>query len=300
MDKEIKREALRQYFKYFTGWFIVTGIFLLIGIGALIFTVAVRNSSRNNSSAPKERVYDYANVLTDEEEQELSDYIAQNQKKAKVDIVVVTVDQEMGLDDPTWEYNMMNYADNFYDENRFGWNCQVGDGALLLDNWYEDERGSQKGCWLSTSGKMENIIGSYEEGRVFDAMDRYIDSNPFLAYCAAVEMLGRYGEGGAGTDSVELGSFCCLFFLPFVVALIYVLVHLRQVKAKDTTTAGTYVVNGTLALRSKSDEFIRKNVVSHRIESSGGSSGGGNHGGGSHGHHTSSGGHSHGGGGRRR
>lgn len=301
MDKEIKREALRQYLKYFRIWFIITGVILLLTVATLVVTVIASHAPRGNSFAPLERVYDYADVLTDAEEDELRELIAAKEKKCHIDIIIVTLNQEMGLDDWTWESNMMNYADDFYDDGKYGWNKAHGDGALLLDNWYEDANGSQKGSWLSTSGKMEDIIGAYEEGRVFDAMDVYIDSNPCKAYSAAVKRLAEYGGAGEGFDSAELSSYVCLLFIPFVVALIYALVNLKQSKAKDTTVATTYVVNGTSVLRARSDDFIRKNVVSHRIESSsGGGSGGGHHGGGSHGSHRSSGGHSHGGGGRRR
>lgn len=301
MDKEMKREALRQYFKYFRIWFIITGVIVLITACVVVEQVIVQNAPRGNSLAPAERVYDYANVLTAAEEDELRTLIAKYEKKCHVDIIIVTLDQEMGLDDRTWETNMMNFADDFYDDRKYGWDMAYGDGALLLDNWYEDERGSQKGSWLSTSGKMERIIGAYEEGSVFDAMDVYIDSNPYKAYRAAVQRLAQYGGSGVGFDGAELGAYACLLFIPFVVALIYALVNLNQSKAKDTTAANTYVENGKPVLRSRADDFIRKNVVSHRIETSSGSSGGSHHsGGGSHGSHRSSSGHSHGGGGRRR
>ena len=299
MNKEIKREALKQYLKYFRIWFIITGVILLLTIGILITRVIARNASRGNSSAPQERVYDFADVLTNAEEDELRDLIAKYEAKCHFDIIIVTLDQEMGENDRTWDFNMMNYADDFYDDRKYGWNKEYGDGALLLDNWYEDANGSQKGSWLSTSGKMESIISAEKERRVFDAMDAYIDSNPYKAYSAAVSRLAEYGGGGLEFGSVS-GACACPLFISFVVALIYALVNLKQSKAKDTTVATTYVVNGTSVLRAKSDDFIRKNVVSHRIESSSGGGSGGRSGGGSHGSHRSSSGHSHGGGGRRR
>lgn len=298
MNKEIKREALRQYFSYFKIWFIITGAIVLVTIGIAVINLIARNGSRGNFKAPQERVYDYADVMTDSEEDELRELIAKYEDKCHFDMVVVTLNQEMGLEDSVWEWNMMNYADDFYDDGKYGWDEAYGDGALLLDNWYEDEYGSQKGSWLSTSGKMEEIIGAREEEEVFDAMYRYIDSDPYRAYSAAVKRLAEYGRGGSGDETG--GVSCFLFFLPFVVALIFALTNLNQSKAKDTTAPNTYVVSGKPTLNSKTDDFIRKNMVSHRIESSSGSSGSSHSGGGSHGSHRSSGGHSHGGGGRRR
>lgn len=300
MNEEIKREAFRQYFKYFRIWFIITGIFVLITVGVVAVNWLSNRRSRGNASAPEERVYDYADVLTDAEEEDLRACIAKYEMEAHIDIVIVTLNQEMGEDDWSWESNMMNYADDFYDNGKYGWNEAYGDGALLLDNWYEDENGSQKGAWLSTSGKMERIICIWEENEVFDAMDVYINESPYKAYRAAVIRLAEFGKYGEGFEGAEV-SFLCLLFVPFVVAVIYAVSNLAQTKAKDTTVPATYVANGRPVMRAKSDDFIRKNVVSHRIESSsGGSSGGSHRGGGSHGSHRSSSGHSHGGGGRRR
>jgi len=87
--------------------------------------------------------------------------------------------------------------------------------------------------------------------------------------------------------------------LPTIVALIYMFVHMHQKKAKNTTTANTYVAGGRPVLKNKSDRFIRKHVSSRRIETSS-SSGGGSRSSGGGGHHRSSSGASHGGGSRRR
>lgn len=303
MDKELKREALRQYLKYFKVWFIITGIAIVLTIGVALVKTVADSKPRGNDMALTERVYDYADVLTDSEEENLRQEIAECEKKAKIDIVIVTLNEPMGESDRVWEDNMMNYADDFYDNGKYGWNRAYGDGALLLDNWYEDSNGSQKGSWLSTSGKMEYTIGAREEDVVLDAMYAYIDTRPYQAYRAAVYKLAYYGEHGYdGVDESEvLASLCCAWVVPLIVAVIYAGVHMSQSKAKDTTTAKTYIGREGVNLRFKSDDFIRKNVTSHRIESSSSGGGGSSHrGGGSHGSHRSSGGHSHGGGGRRR
>ncbi|MCM1113142.1 MAG: TPM domain-containing protein [Muribaculum sp.] len=309
MDKEIKRQALRQYLRYFRIWFIIVGITVAVTSVVLIAQTVSARLPRGNRNADEGRVYDYADVLTDSEEQTLRDKIAEYEQKSHVDIVIVTLREPMGKDDSDWEWNMMNYADDFYDNGNYGWNKAHGDGALLLDNWYEDADGSQKGSWLSTSGKMEEIIGIWEEDKVLDDMYEYIDRNPYRAYLAAAKRLadfGRYGAGDRGYGTTP-GEWVSVFFgvsvISFMVALFYLLSHLMPTMGKDTTSAGTYVEGGVPVVRLRTDDFIRKSVTSRRIESSssGGGGGGSSHrGGGSYGSHTSSGGHSHGGGGRRR
>lgn len=301
MNHEMKTLALKQYFKYFAGWFIVAGILLLVTVGAFVIKSLSKSEVRNNSEASTQHVYDYADVLTASEEESLQAYIAEKEQFGTLDIIIVTLNEPMGVSDYEWEDNMMNYADDFYDYGKFGWNKPYGDGVCLLDNWYEDENGSQKGTWLSTTGKMEDTIGWEEEDVVLDAMYYYIDSNPYKAYCAAVDELADYGKYGYGSQGdISGGSFFCMaFIVPFIVAGIYAVANLQQTKASDTTVAGTYVENGQMSIRSKTDQFIRKSVSSYRVSSSSGG-GSGHRGGGSSGSHRSSSGRSHGGGGRRR
>lgn len=301
MDREIKKEAMKNYFRYFRIWFIITGIIVFFTVFVAAIMLFGSNSVRQNNFADKERVFDYADVLTDSEEQNLRKYIAECEKKGHFDIVLITINRPVEYEYPSWDYAMMNIADDAYDNGMYGWNRKYGDGALLLDNWYEDENGSQKGSWLSTSGKMEENIGSWEESLVFREMDAYIDSNPYMAYRAAIGKLTEFSKHGAGYEnfgSYYLGSFVISLF----VAISYGVVCMNQSKPKDTTTARTYVENGKPDIRSHADTFIRKSLTSHKIQSSsgGGGGGGGRSGGGSYGHHTSSGGHSHGGGGHRR
>lgn len=308
MDYDVKKEARRQYLHYFRFWLIGAGIVLLLAIGAYAIRSIGRNASRTNTNVSDERVYDYADVLTDDEEESLRKLIAKLEKKCQADIVLVTINEAVGSDDYTWEQTMMKTADDLFEDAQnnyaqpYGWNKPYGDGALLLDNWYEDENGSQKGSWLSTSGRMERLIGSSEESRVFDAMDNYIDGDPYRAYKAALDRLADYGAVSSGSSlgaEGVLGSFA----IATVAALIYAVVCLKNAKAKDTTTAATYVLNGRPVVRVREDRFIRKDVVRRHIERdhSGGGGGGSHHsGGGSYGHHSSSSGHSHGGGGRRR
>lgn len=301
---DIKKEARRQYFRYFRFWMIAAAVLLAIMVAVNVLRALENRRPRGNSQAPAERVYDNADVLTDEEEEQLRQYIAKLEQKSHVDLVLVTIDQPVGEDDYTWEQTMMNLADDFYDERAYGWDQAYGDGALLLDNWYEDENGSQKGSWLSTSGKMERVIGAYEEGKVFDRMDVYIDSSPYKAYRAALEQLAGYGDTSSTADGERGAGVLGAIVISAIAAIVYAVSNLRQNKAKDTTVATTYVLNGSPEMKYKADNFLRKSVTHHRINTDsggGGSSRSGSHGGGgSYGHHSSSGGHSHGGGGRRR
>lgn len=289
MEQDIKREARKQYFKYFRVWFAGLGCLLIIGAVILAGRLSNATGARGNDKAPAERVYDYADVLTAEEEEALRAYIAECEAKVHVDMVLVTVSEDMEGTGYSWETAMMNYADDFYDHNSYGYDKVHGNGALLLDNWYE----GQEGSWLSTCGSVYDWFGDFEIDRVLDAVYYEVEDNPYEAYRAYVT---RVTEFMSESDNAVNIPWIAVVLVPIIAALIFAFSHLHQKAAEDTTTSSTYVIGGRPAFNVRRDDFIRKNVVTRRIQTS--SSSGGRSGGG--GSHRSSSGVRHGGGGRRR
>ncbi len=308
MENDYKYESRKQYLRYFRVWFIVAGILAVICVGVLIADYVESRRARTNMNAPTERVYDYADVLTDEQEENLRKLIAQSEQKYKIDIVLVTINQPMegeqakvdyDYSSTNWVENMRNTADDFWDKNKYGFNKDFeGDGALLLSNWYERQAGEH----LATSGVVEYEFSRDDIDYLLDRVGLYIEKDPYKAYQVYVEALcaeisgAEYDDGGFTKVTTALG-------LPTMVALIYLLVHIYRKKDKDTTTATTYVAGGKPVMNEKSDRFLRKHVTKRRIESNSSGGGGGSRssrssGGG--GHHRSSSGASHGGGSRRR
>lgn len=296
MENDFKKEARKQYFHYFRIWFIILGVTAVLAILVTVSGLFKDKVQRKNYEAQTERVFDYAEVLTDQEEQSLRDYIAECEERYHFDIVVVTMNENVEEHD-YWDNAMMNTADDFYDDGKYGYDMVHGDGILLLDNWYEDENGSQKGTWFSTCGNVYVNFSTYDIDDVLDQVVRFVDSSPYRAYRAAIkEACEIYDEHENGdTYSVPIAL---IIFVPIVTALIFAVTKLKQTPAKDTTTASLYVAAGSQKMRTQADEYIRKTVTSTRIntESSGHSGGSGGHGGG----HVSRSGVSHGGGGRRR
>lgn len=309
MEKDIKREALRQYFKYFKIWFIIAGILAVITIGAAVVHALTPKPVRDNGQEPTERVYDYADMLTEEEEQSLREYIAECEEKIQADIVIVTISEsvEYDLQDPDlpeafhakevgstdWSTAMRDLADNFYDYNNYGYNKVHGNGVLLLDNSYE----GQKGSWLSTCGNVYDYFGDYEIDQALYAVDDYIDESPYRAYKNCISYVTRTME--ESQESMPM-TFAPWILVGLVVALIYAAVNLHQNKAKDTTATNQYVDGKKPKINDTRDQYLRKNVVTRRIETSSSSGGSSHRSGGHGGSHRSSSGVSHGGGGHRR
>lgn len=291
MEKDLKKEAIHQYFCYFRKWFIVTGILVALLLCFFVRKVTRVNPERGNLRAEAERVYDFADVLTAEEESMLREYIAQKEADYQMDFVLVTISTDVEAQGD-WYDTMQSIADDFYDQNNFGYNKIHGDGILLLDNWYENQEGSH----LSTCGKVEKRFGTDDVDSVLDAVYVRVDKSPFNAYMAYVDQTCRVMSFAGGLkDSVGL-MLLFIMIIPLALGGSFMFTKLRQSKTPDTTNAATFVRSHQPTLTGKKDDFIRKNVTFVKIDthSSGGSSRGGG------GHHVSSGGVSHGGGGRRR
>lgn len=305
MGNDIKKEVRKQYFHYFRVWFIVVGVLLAVTAVMGVKHVIGSNVPRTNHATPAERVYDYADVLTDEEEENLRRRIAEAERKLRIDIVLVTLDQpvegeeamrQYGCRSTDWEQNMMDYADDFWEKNQYGYNRNVeGDGCILVHNWYE----GQSGAHLSASGRVEARFGNDDIDDVISAVAKRVKANPYKGYMAYVDQVYSVMSAGNGNRS-EVFSFQAIFLLPLAVAVFYAVINLKQKKAADTTTASTYVEGGKPVMKAQADDFIRKSVVTRRIETgSGGSGGSSRSSSGGGGHHTSRSGASHGGGSRR-
>lgn len=306
MNEDFKKEAKRQYLHYFRFWFIAVGVLLALVIVAGIVNSMKKNAPRGNLSAPAERVYDYADILTDEEEEKLRGYIAKKEKEYRADFVIMTFNQPVmgpeamekyGYDSVDWEENMMDIADDFWDENGYGYNSDwEGDGSILIDNRYPVK--GEGGEWLSTSGRVEAAMSFWDVDDVLYAVDDYYESDPYRAYVAYIDGVCRYLNGTGGRLVTSGAYWLGAFIVSLIIALVYAFTHLQQNKAQDTVAVNAYVAGGKPVMRDSRDDFIRKSVVRRRIETSS-SSGGGRSGGGGGGHHVSRSGASHGGGGHR-
>lgn len=296
---------MKQYFHYFRFLYIALGILAVItalASGASWMRNRMR-PARSNTECPRERVYDYADVLSDEQEEKLRSLIAGTQRATGCDIVLVTinealVDSDGYISDYEWERAMTAYADDFYDQNLYGYNAVHGDGVLLLDNWYEGQGGS----WLSTCGRAYELYSHRMIDEVVDGVYDRVQRDPYRAYEYYVRTVGKH-MGSTGRLGIHVSPVAC-FVIALIPALIFVATHLKSTEGSKSTVQTTYIDyehGGAPVFTVQRDELVNKYVTSCVIKSDSGSGGsGGRSRSGGAGGHRSSGGVSHGGGGRRR
>lgn len=271
---------MKKYLKHFCVLFIVLGVFLVIFIGVRLATKTEKTvyTRGNDQCTETGRVFDYADVLTDEEEENLRKLIRKTEDKIGCDIVLVTIyDPSVASD-----YDMMNYADDFYDNRMYGYDEPWGDGALYLDNWANGY------CWFSTCGRVEHEYSTLEIDGLIEDVCRVVNDDPYAAYKRYINSLGDTMSG----KSANAIPMSIILLAAAIITAVYVFIGVAHNKGKKTTTASTYVSGGVPVFHDRRDVFLTKYTTSRHIERSSGGSGGG-------GHHVSRGGRSHGGGGGR-
>ena len=292
----------KKYISYFKFWFLA--ILLLAVLLVVLLAVRGRESAAertNQECDTQERVFDYADVLTADQEEALRAVIAEQEKRTACDIVLVTLnesladyaaayEEELGYLTPD-RYTMV-YADNFYDEHKFGYDRPYGDGVLLLDNWYREADGGVY-SWLSTCGRAEDRFSSSMIDSLLTEALANADQDPYGAYVKYVNLFAEMMTESGGIPDIPV-------FAPLVLAVLgtvlFVESALRNHRGSKTVNLTTYVEGGKPELKRQENIFLRKTVTKRHIERNTGSGGGGGGGG----HHTSSRGVSHGGGGHRR
>lgn len=291
---------MKKFVRIFKIPLIIFVVFLVIGIVCKIIAAnrPQVEFERNNTQCTTERVFDYADVLTDDQEEELRLQIAEAELLCGTDIVIVTLNESLedyaksyediiGYVEP-YEYTMV-YADNFYDEAAFGYDKPHGDGVVFVDNWYREADGGVY-SWLSTSGKAESELTTDDIELILDLALDCVEEDPAFAYSKLVDYVEDHlnpniglGDGLGGIISVIIG---------LVAGLIFFLANLGGKKGKKTVQTRTYVKSGVPQIREHQDVFITKTMSRRKIQTETRSGGGGSH--------VSAGGHSHGGGGHRR
>lgn len=287
---------MKQYFNYFKWLFIFVAVLAIAYGGIRISRTTTVVERTNEECLTEERVFDYGDVLTDKEEQELRELIAQRQQQAGCDIVLITLNEslkeyarEREADVPYDEFVRV-FAEEFYDTNGFGYNKPIGDGVLLVDNWFREDDGKIY-TWFCAVGKADEMYTSSRVDGVLDAVYEYVEENPYKAYKAYINQV-YYDMSGKLFDMSQVPAMLP-FGIALIVMLVFVLIHWTSKKGRKTVVATTYVNGGRPHMNNQQDILVNKVVTKRRIQTSSGSGGSGGGGGRSHGGH-------HGGGGRSR
>lgn len=266
-----------------------------IEINSTVKNAALRTPKVNEN----EKIYDFANLLTDEEELSLYLDITNFINTHNLDMVVVTIDENN-------KYSSMVYADDFYDYNYFG-KGKTYDGLLMLIDMDNRE------VWISTTGQAILIYDDYRIDNMLDYIQPNLTNENYnRAVENFIEYSSKYASEGTPSSNklyyidengkmqkkqsaiyVEALQSAAIFsmIITGIFIIIGVCIHKNVKKAKQ---ANYYLDKNSVNITGKEDNFINSHTTKtyDPPSSSSSSSGGGSS------SHSSSSGSSHGGGGR--
>lgn len=245
-----------------------------------------------------EKIYDFANLLTTEEENMLYTNVRAYISQYGLDMAIVTIDDNN-------KANAQEYAQDFYDYNFF-----MVDGILFLIDMDTRE------MYISTSGKAINMYNDYRIDQILDNAYYYISDNEYYSTAESfVNMASDYASIGLpsndsyndsygydnGTDFVGIFLQCFVFSLFITGIAILILIRMNKMVRKATSSR-EYLVRETMRINHISETFLGSFITKTKRSNPSGSSG---RRGGSSGIRSGSSisigssGRSHGGGGRR-
>ena len=251
-----------------------------------------------------EKIYDFSDILTDEEERLLKEKIDKFIEENNMDMVIVT-------DSFTYSYDSQNeeYADDFYDYNDFGLDLEHYSGVLLLRNtnpsdpYYHMSTSGNAQLYLSDSrinSILDNIYYDIKSGNYYEGFSKWISYTDNYIKSGYPSTASNYYLDNYG----NMHRVKPKYYPPIGIALLMGLAAAgttvgimisKNKMVKKAHQASEYLDNGSINITKREDTYLRSHTTSYTVSSS---SGGGHHGGGGHSFHSGSSGFSHGGGGR--
>lgn len=275
-------------------------------------------------SSLDEKVFDDADLLSGSEEQKLQEEIADLAEEMSLDIIIVTTDDTRGK-------STRNYADDFYDEHRFGYEQDNGSGILFLIDMENRE------YYISTAGTamemftdrdienmLDDIFYDMSDGDYYGACREFLDGvksygtnsdvaqngyydpskDAFVEYtpeeykAQEAERLARQRKENI-SRILSPGGIVKRLLMAMAIGAVGVGVMVINVRSQKAPGGRVYMKPGSERIRDRYDRRVNTTVTTRHIPKNNGGGGSRSGGGGHTSSHTSSGGHSHGGGGRK-
>lgn len=246
--------------------------------------------SQTSAQGNKQYIYDAAGILTDKEIKSLEKQAHEYSKKRKTDLIILTTDN----DDTDKE--IKRYIQDFYDDNKPGYDKAHGNAVILGINVSEDKRD----VYLAGFKKAKSRMNDDRIDAVLDEITPHLSNDDYAkAFSLYLGLSYDYMKvvGWMNPDSIFFKtSFQLISAL--ILGLIVVGIMLFHPGGQNTVNSNTYQDAGNTKVLKRENRYLRTTVTKVRKpKQSSNSGGGGGFGGGGGG--VTRGGHSHSGGGRK-
>lgn len=248
---------------------VILTVLLIIGMAFPVY-------AQSENIIPDERLLprltDEADLLTEAEEDTLLKNLNEISERQRCDIVIATVTSLNGQ-------SPMDYADDFYDYNGYGYE-ENRDGILLLISMEDRD------WWISTCGYgitaftdagieyiKEQFLPDLSDGNYFQSFTKFAELCDNFITQARTE--SPYDTGHLPKEPLSPVFILGDFLVGFIIALILALIKKGKLKSvRPQTQAQNYTVPGSLFLSVNRDWLINKTITTRKIQqdSSAGSS----------------------------
>lgn len=244
------------------------------------------NDNKYECKTPKvdnsKKIYDFADLLSDNEERELLDYVESFISKYNMDMALVTINENpYGVSD----YGSKVYAQDFYYYNRFGIGSSH-DGIILLIDMFN------RYIYMATKGEAMLVFDDSRIDNITEVAYNYLkNGNYYQGYKAMIDKASSYAKSGIADSN----KYYCIdkdgepykckekpkevnwgisLIIGLLGSLIPAFVHTRKYRGiKLATNANSYLKETNIDV--KTDQFLTTFTSRvKRSHDSGGSGGG--------------------------
>lgn len=265
---------------------------LLVSSDVIVNSQNLDNILNTPAVDASEKVYDFADLLTISEEEQVYNQVQQFINKANLDLAIVTISDNN-------KFSAMEYADDFYDYNNFGLEEDRSGVLFLIDM-------DTREIYISTTGRALSIYNDFRISRILDAIYQEFSNKNYLnGITKFVTIIESYDTMGLPSnkdskyiidaDGTVSRRFPWLIILGIPLAITVIVVGSLVYKNKlvrVATSSREYLDKDSLRIKTVSDRLISTNTTSVPISTTSSSGGGSSL-------HSGSSGRSHGGGGHR-
>lgn len=245
----------------------------------------------------KEKVYDYANILTDEEETNLYNSISDYVSKSNMDMVVLTTDLAYS------EEQLETYATDFYDYNDFGLNFDLYSGVIIIINMNDYNRYYN----IYTFGNaqlyypyercetiLDDINMDMKNSNYYSALDSYVnETSSYYKSGIPDEYKNYYVDDMVSLKKNYTIPWLIAFLTAGIVTSITISILVSKNKmVKKASIASEYLNKESVNYTNRNDQFVTSHTAVIKISTSSGSGGGFSSSGSSGGGHGGGGGRS--------
>lgn len=242
-----------------------------------------------------EKIYDFADVISEDDEKELFHKISEFIEQSNMDMVVITTDLTYS------DHQLEDYAADFYDYNDFGLNFDHYSGILLIRNVNDYNRFfniytfgdaqlyfTYERCESILDDIFDDIHGeNYRSG-----IEKFVEKSIYYYNLGIPNKYSSYyiDDMGYIRKNYTIPYIPAILF-SFIVTLIVVLILIkRNTMVKKEENANIYLNKSSVNFTKMQDVFLHSHTSSYTVSSSSGTGSGGSHFGSSGGGHGGGGG----------